>query len=143
MFDRKKNRGIIIHDIEGWCKIWRKTGLSFGKWHEEYGKLSPEQFKVSKLGYWCDPLTQSRKTVTLKPTEELYVVTIKNEAKFEEELTSCFKIGLMNLIKFDPSTRKSQNVHFNGLLLRKLYIAWAKKELINNLSWNWRGIKNL
>ena len=42
MFDLKKYRGVIFHDTEGWCKIWRKTGLWFGKWHEEYGKFSPE-----------------------------------------------------------------------------------------------------
>ena len=49
MFDLKKYRGVIFHDTEGWCKIWRKTDLWFGKWHKEYGKFLPEQFKVSKL----------------------------------------------------------------------------------------------
>ena len=88
------------------------TDLSFGKWHEEYGKFSPEQFKASKLGYWCDPLIQTRKTVSLKSTEELCVVAMKNESKFEEELTCRFKIGLMNLTKFDTSTRKSQKSSF-------------------------------
>ena len=52
MFDLKKYRGVIFHDTKGWCKIWRKTDLWFGKWHEEYGKFSPEQLKVSKLGFW-------------------------------------------------------------------------------------------
>ena len=33
--------------------------------------------------------------------------------------------------------------HFNGLLLSKVYIVWAKKEQRNNLSWNWREIQNL
>ena len=27
MFDQKKYRGVIFHDTEGWCKIWRKTDL--------------------------------------------------------------------------------------------------------------------
>ena len=49
-FDLKKPKGVIFHGTEEWCKIWRKTDLWFGKWHEEYGKFSPEQFKVSKLG---------------------------------------------------------------------------------------------
>ena len=31
-----------------------------------------------------------------------------------------------------------KNFHFNGLLLSKVYIVWAKKEQRNNLSWNWR-----
>ena len=50
--------------------------------------------------------------MNLKCTEELYVVKMKNEATFEEELTCRFKIGLMNLTKFDPSTQKSQKFSF-------------------------------
>ena len=48
-------------------------------------------------------------------------MTMKNDAKFEEELTCQFKIDMKNLTNFDPSTRKSQNMHFNGLLLTKVY----------------------
>ena len=61
MFELKKYREVIFHDTEGWCKIWRKTDFWFGKWHEEYGKFSPEHLKVSKLRFWWDPLIQSRK----------------------------------------------------------------------------------
>ena len=71
IFDLKKYRGVIFHDTEGWCKIWRKTDLWFGKWHEEYGKFSPEHLKVSKLGLWWDPLIQSRKSMSLIFTEKL------------------------------------------------------------------------
>ena len=35
-------------------------------------------------------------------------MTMKNDAKFEEELTCQFKIDMRNLMNFDPSTRKSQ-----------------------------------
>ena len=35
-------------------------------------------------------------------------MTLKNDAKFKEELTSRFKIGMRNLTKFDLSTWKSQ-----------------------------------
>ena len=55
VWDKKKYRGVIFHDTEEWCKIWRKTDLWFGKWHEEFGKFSPEQSRVSKLGLWWDP----------------------------------------------------------------------------------------
>ena len=72
--------------------------------------------------------------MSLKSTEELCVMTMKNDAKFEEELTFHFKIGIRNLTKFDPSTRKPQKFHFNGLLLSKVYIIWAKKVQRNNLS---------
>ena len=35
-------------------------------------------------------------------------MTIKNDAKFEEELTYQFKIDMRNMTNFDPNTRKSQ-----------------------------------
>ena len=45
--------------------------------------------------------------MSLKFTEELYVMTMKNDSKIEEELTCCFKIDIRNLTNLDPSTRKS------------------------------------
>ena len=35
-------------------------------------------------------------------------MTIKNDAKFEEEFTCQFKIDMRNLTNFDPGTRKSR-----------------------------------
>ena len=35
---------------------------------------------------------------------------LKNNAKFEEELTYQFTIDMRNLTNFDPSTRKSQKL---------------------------------
>ena len=46
--------------------------------------------------------------MSLKLTGELFVITMKNDAKFEEELTCQFKIDMRNLTNFDPSTQKSQ-----------------------------------
>ena len=37
-------------------------------------------------------------------------MTLKNDEKSEEELTCCFKIGIMNLTNFDSSTQKSQKI---------------------------------
>ena len=85
MFDLKKHRGVIFHDTEEWSKISRKTDLWFGKWYDEYGKFSPEQLKVSKLAYWWNILIQRRKRVSLKSIEKLFVMAMKNDAKFEEE----------------------------------------------------------
>ena len=70
MFERKKYRGIILHDTEGWCKTWRKTDLWFEKWHEEFGKFLLEHSKVSQLGLWWDPFIQSRKCTSLKFAED-------------------------------------------------------------------------
>ena len=35
-----------------WCKIWRRNDFFFHKWHEEFGKFSPEELKISKLGLY-------------------------------------------------------------------------------------------
>ena len=46
--------------------------------------------------------------MSLKFTEELCVMTRKNDAKLGEELKCRFKIEMRNLINFDLSTQKSQ-----------------------------------
>ena len=91
-FDLKKYRGVVFHDTEESCKIWRKTDLWFGKLHKEFGKILPEHSKVSKLRLWWDLFIQSRKRMSLEFTGELSVITMKNDATFEEELTCQFKI---------------------------------------------------
>ena len=48
--------------------------------------------------------------MSLKFREEILVMTMKNDAKSEEELTCQFKIDMRNLANFDPSTRKSQKI---------------------------------
>ena len=107
MFDLTRYRGVIFKDTEEWCKIGIKTDLWFGKWHEEHDKFSPDHLKVSKSGLWWNLLIQSRKSMRLKFTEELCVITMKNDVKFREELTCCFKIDMRNLMNFDPNTWKS------------------------------------
>ena len=44
--------------------------------------------------------------MSLKFTGEFCVKTLKNDAKFEEELTCQFKTDMRNLTNFDPSTQK-------------------------------------
>ena len=41
--------------------------------------------------------------MSLKSTEELCVMTMKKDAKFEEELTCHFKTDMRNLMNFDLS----------------------------------------
>ena len=108
LFELKKYRGVIFHDTEEWCKIWRKTDLWFEKWHEKFGKFSPELLKLSKLGLWWDSFVQSRKGMTLKFTEELCVMTMKNDTKIVEEINCRFIIDMRNLTNFDTSPGKSK-----------------------------------
>ena len=97
-YELKIHRGVTCHDNEELCKIWRGTDLSFQSWHEEFDEFWPEQLKVSKnfilMGsFWS-------KYILLK---------LKKDAKFGEESTCRFKIGIRNFTNFDLSTQKSQN----------------------------------
>ena len=47
--------------------------------------------------------------MSLKFTGELFVMTMKKDAKLEEELICRFKTDMRTLMNFDPSTRISQN----------------------------------
>ena len=110
MFDLKKYRRVIFYDTTEWCKIWWKTDSWFEIWHDEFDKFSPKHSKVSKLGLWWDPFVQSREYMSLKYTEGLCVMTMKNDAKFEEEFICHFKIDMRNLTNFDPSIWKSKKI---------------------------------
>ena len=59
----------------------------------------------------------------LRFTGELCVMTMKNDSKFEEELTRQFKIDMRNLTNFDWNIEKSQKFLLYGLLLSKVYNA--------------------
>ena len=48
--------------------------------------------------------------MSLKFTGELCVITMKNDAKIEEELTCYSKLTLRNLTSFDPSTQKISQI---------------------------------
>ena len=89
---------------------FKKTDLWFGKWHEEFGKFSSEHLKVSKLVFSWDPFVQSRKCMSYKLTEELQVMTLKNDEKFEIEMTCHFEIYMRNLTNFDPKHPKISKI---------------------------------
>ena len=56
--------------------------------------------------------------MSLKLTGEFCIMTTKNFAKFDEELTGQFKIDISNLTKFGSSTQKSH----------KFALQWASFE---------------
>ena len=48
-------------------------------------------------------------------------MTLKGDAKFEEKLTLGSKNGMRNLVNFDASSGKSENLQFDVLLWSKVY----------------------
>ena len=59
--------------------------------------------------------------MSLKFAKELCLVTMKNDAKFEEELICHLKIDMRNLTNFDSNTRKSKKFALSLALLTKVY----------------------
>ena len=48
-------------------------------------------------------------------------MTLKGDAKFKGKLTCGLKNDFSNLLNFQVSSRKLGNLHFDGLLLSKVY----------------------
>ena len=70
-------------------------------------------------------------------------MTLKRDAMFKEKLTGGLKNDTRNLVNFHVSSRKSKNLHFDGLLLSIAYKVSAKKVQKSYLSWHWRVIQTL
>ena len=60
----------------------------------------------------------------------------KSDAKFKEKLTLNSKKDMRNLLNFNASSGKSENLHFDVLLLPIAYKDSAKKVEKNYLSWH-------
>ena len=48
-------------------------------------------------------------------------MTLKGDAKFKGKLTRGLKNYIRNFVNFHASSRKSENLHFDGLILAKTY----------------------
>ena len=107
-FELKKVQRNYFRCTADWCKIWRKTDFYFLKWHDKFGKFTPEHVWKSKIlnFYWI--LLSKIENVWAQNLQRRCVMRIKNGAKFYEDLTCQFKIDMRNLLNFDLSTRKSQ-----------------------------------
>ena len=138
----KKYRGVIFDHIEEICKIWRKTDVSFGKWHEKFDKFSPEHLKVSEFGLWWDPFVQSRKGMTSKFTEELCVMTMNN-TKFYEELNCHFKTDMSFDWILTRALKNLKKLLFNWLLWSKYIIFELRKVQRSYVWWHWWLMQNL
>ena len=130
----------MFDGTEDSCKNGRKTGLHFQKWHEEFGRFSPKHLTVSKLGLWWELFSQSRNCMSLKFTGELCVMTMKNDSKFDKELICQSKLTWEIWRILTRALKNLKNLHFNGLLLTKIYNAWAKRSYV---WWHWRLMQNL
>ena len=116
MFDLTKYRGVIFHDTEEWCEIWRKTDFWFGKY----------------ILFWAKNVQGNNLSWNWRPIQNLernWLIVSKLVNGISQILTWVLK--------------SLKDFHFTGLLLSKLCIVWAKKVQRSYLSWHWRVMQNL
>ena len=101
--------GLLLCKVYKVTKVWKKK-LTLGSKNDMRNLVN---FNVRKLHVDVLLLWEVYYIWAKKSTEELCVVTLKSDAKFEEELTVCFEKWHEELGNFWPNTRESQNFHFN------------------------------
>ena len=82
LFELKKYRGVIFHETEEGCKIWRGIDLSFQNWHKEFDEIWPEDLKVSNIfilmgSFWAKYIMFELKRyirIIFQETEEGYKI---------------------------------------------------------------------
>ena len=119
---------------ENWLIAWKLTRnlINFyaSSWKSE---------NLHLMGSFCRKIYSFR----WKGTEELFFMTLETDTRFEEKLTLGFKNDMRNLVNFNASSGKSENLHFDVLLLSIAYKVSAKKVQKSYLSWHWRVIQTL
>ena len=91
IYELKIDRGVMCHDNEEWCKIWRGIDLSVQNWHEELDKYWPEHSENSLKLHFNGMLLNKIYNVWAKGnTEELFLMALKIGAKFEAKMTCAF-----------------------------------------------------
>ena len=63
-------------------------------------------------------------------------MTLKGDAIFKEKVTGGLKNDIGNLIDFHASSCKSENLHFDGLVLSKAYKVLDEKVQKSYVSWH-------
>ena len=70
-------------------------------------------------------------------------MTLKSDANFKEKLTLGSKNDMGNLVNFNVNSSRSENLHFDVLLLSIEYRVSAKKVQKNYLSWRCKNVQTL
>ena len=124
IFWTKNYREVIFHDIEEWCKIWKKKmtccleidGILLPKVENS----RPQNLQRSYVSW------QWRMIQKLKRN---WLVVLKLTWGTSQILTRAFE--------------SLKNLSFNWLLVTKVYIVWATKVQRSYLSWHWRDMQIL
>ena len=109
LFELKKSTGVIFHETEEGCKIWRGIGLWFQDWHKEFDKFWPEHSKVSRIFTLMDSFWAKYILFELKKYRGGIFHDIKEWCKTWRKTDLLLGKWLWNLANFDQTAQKCQN----------------------------------
>ena len=110
----KKYRGVISHDPEDWCKIWKKNDFLFQKW-QEFGEIWPEHLQVYKTVTFNCSYCATYLMFDLKKYRGVIFHDTQRWCKIWRK-TCGVENGMRNMSNFSYSTWKSQNWDFDEIL---------------------------
>ena len=144
MFELKKYRRVMFDGTEDWCKIWRKTDLYFLKWHEEFGKFSPEHVRKSKNWVFSWVLLSKVKNVWVWNLQGCYVSWEWREMQnLKKNWLVNSKLIWVTWWILSRALENLKSLHFNGLLLTIVYNVWSKKVKKSYFWLHWRWMYKL
>ena len=109
----------VIQNLKkNWLVVWKMT---WGIW-----QIFTRAHERPKLG----TLIRSFHTKSsLKLTGELCAMTMKNDANLKRNCFASSKLTWRILKSLTRPLKNLKNIHFNGLLLTKVYNVWAKRSI--------------
>ena len=137
----KKYRGVFFHYNEQWYKIRINAALvvskmGWGIWLTFIRALKSLK-NCTLMGSFCRNNTMFQ----LENSEELYVMILKGDAKFKGNWHVAWKIR--DFINFHATSQKPENLHFDRILLPKVYKDLDEKIQKGYVSWHWRVMQSL
>ena len=119
----KKYKGVLIHDAEVSCKIWRTDSKMTGFWWI-FTKALRNLKIFTFMGYFCP------KYIMFELKKYRGVMFYDNEEWckiWRIKLTCGLENNIGNLANFHQNTWTCLNWNFDGILLSKIENAWVKK----------------
>ena len=109
---KKRAEELCLMALNNDAKFEGKLICTFKNDMRNLGNFHQSTWKSRNWDFDGILLSKVWKCMSLKFTGELFVLTMKKDAKLEEKLTCRFKIDMRTLMSFDQSTQKSQNFAF-------------------------------
>ena len=111
--------------LESDAKFQEKLVLGFNNDMTNMVKFNVSIGKSEKLHFDVLLLSIPHK-ISAKNVQKSSLMTLKSGPNFKEKLTFCLKNDIRNLMNFNSSSEKSENLHFERIFLSKVCNVWGK-----------------